>query len=1049
MSPENSDVGQETVTRPEAEEPTKNDSRSSSSSSRSSNQNHDVPQSSTGTGQTKCSICQSMFRRPEHLKRHFRSHTKEKPFECAQCGRHFSRTDTLHRHELSHHNAGMEGGKDRTHRITVKTFRACYKCAIARVRCSGGSPCARCESRSLECQYPTERRSKAKTRKETQPSFTNDDTSYDQSSHLAQSTWANGTDLRPSRNGEQSIPPPFHYQMTQFQLQMPISNAPNAVASNLSANNNNIEPENKRLDETRTNGQALGAEDNSTSLSLHDSTREVKKMRVPSVQNSTVGTQGLYSQIATSTEDMAEPAHRTEGLQSAKGSDGIATMPTVGSQQVPMELIQPLLNQTTVPTINWLPQDLANASNDRRHSINTYQKTSGILDTSLSQAPWYQSVIHGTESSSLVSENVSQTPSGYTSLGGNTESPSQSSHLNRRVRNHSEDGAIPNSSSSRLNQDSWSLLCAASANASLQLQQADTRRQYLFPQFPKPRVHATNENHYDHHHTLGPPTYERIRSAFIQLCCAESILYPKFESDHLPDAETLSSFINLYFMHFQPVYPIFHTPTFDINECHWLVVLALSAIGCHFAGSQEQSECAPVFHEFLRRAISVEEEKYYVDRAPVWLLQASVLNCVGILYSCDERARLLALNTFGNLIGFVNREKLLSRPDRPIQPLNGKTNEQHWVSWVEDEIRRRIGYLIWLLDCTIAYHFDRRPLLSLDESQATLPSHEALWTAKSLEAWKDVRGRMSDQKESSLYDAVLVMYIEKELVPDIGEFSQLLLIHALYHRMWEVGDYFRRPLSFWNPTSKKQSRHSALPSGSVWLPGIPSYSKWRNSACDCLDILHWAAGSTVARTAGLEHPTILHLHLARIILLAPFREIRSLATSLAMEESRWCEREQTLEWHYILRWVKHDQYKARLAVVHAGAMLRHARDFSSRSFHEPVAVFLATLVLWAYGACYTFLSDMTSRHEASHGMPEKPLFIHLDRPCDDELAQLFVREGQGMKAVLTGVGDICAPRGPEETLKAGCLILAGLSSWGISKRFTAILGKLSEITSKS
>lgn len=82
-------------------------------------------------------------------------------------------------------------------------------------------------------------------------------------------------------------------------------------------------------------------------------------------------------------------------------------------------------------------------------------------------------------------------------------------------------------------------------------------------------------------------------------------------------------------------------------------------------------------------------------------------------------------------------------------------------------------------------------------------------------------------------------------------------------------------------------------------------------------------------------------------------------------------------------------------------------------------------------------------------MPGKPLFIHLDRPCDDELAQLFVREGHGMKAVLTGVGDICAPKGPAETLKAGCLILAGLSSWGISKRFTAILGKLSGITSKS
>lgn len=45
-----------------------------------------------GAGQVQCAVCNSTFRRPEHLKRHLRSHTKEKPFECTQCGRHFSRT---------------------------------------------------------------------------------------------------------------------------------------------------------------------------------------------------------------------------------------------------------------------------------------------------------------------------------------------------------------------------------------------------------------------------------------------------------------------------------------------------------------------------------------------------------------------------------------------------------------------------------------------------------------------------------------------------------------------------------------------------------------------------------------------------------------------------------------------------------------------------------------------------------------------------------------------------------------------------------------------
>lgn len=285
------------------------------------------------------------------------------------------------------------------------------------------------------------------------------------------------------------------------------------------------------------------------------------------------------------------------------------------------------------------------------------------------------------------------------------------------------------------------------------------------------------------------------------------------------------------------------------------------------------------------------------------------------------------------------------------------------------------------------------------------------------------------------------MFIEKKLVTGISEYSHILLIHALYRRMWEVGDNSRHPLSFWNPTAKKQPRGSVIPSGAIWLPGIPSYSKWRNSACDCLDILHWTANSTIARAAGLEHPTVLHLHASRLVLLAPFREIKSLATSLALEKVRWGDIQRTIEWHYIWRWVKHDQYKARLAIIHAGTTLWHVRRYSTNAFHEPMAVFLATLTLWAYGYCHGQMAQQPRPHTESRS---EPSFIHLDRPCDDELVQLFVREGQTMKGNVTGVGDICGPTGPERILHVGCEALASLRSWGISRRCIATLAGLAQ-----
>ena len=51
--------------------------------------------------------CQRLFKRMEHMKRHYRTHTMEKPFECEVCQRRFSRADNLAQHVRTHNRDGV------------------------------------------------------------------------------------------------------------------------------------------------------------------------------------------------------------------------------------------------------------------------------------------------------------------------------------------------------------------------------------------------------------------------------------------------------------------------------------------------------------------------------------------------------------------------------------------------------------------------------------------------------------------------------------------------------------------------------------------------------------------------------------------------------------------------------------------------------------------------------------------------------------------------------------------------------------------------------
>ncbi|ODV94101.1 hypothetical protein PACTADRAFT_22902, partial [Pachysolen tannophilus NRRL Y-2460] len=50
-----------------------------------------------------CPLCGGKFQRPEHVKRHMRSHSSEKPFVCGVCNKKFNRNDNMKAHERKIH----------------------------------------------------------------------------------------------------------------------------------------------------------------------------------------------------------------------------------------------------------------------------------------------------------------------------------------------------------------------------------------------------------------------------------------------------------------------------------------------------------------------------------------------------------------------------------------------------------------------------------------------------------------------------------------------------------------------------------------------------------------------------------------------------------------------------------------------------------------------------------------------------------------------------------------------------------------------------------
>lgn len=468
-------------------------------------------------------------------------------------------SDTLHRHELSHHTAG-KGGNDRTHRITVKTFRACFSCATARVRCSGGVPCGRCETRSLECQYPTKRRSKAKFRNET----VQRSPSAEMYMQESQSIQASSPQLRAD-----------HAVLNQT-----ISFAVSGVSES--------QPSPKRRP---------------LSMAAHPpSERKVSFTRGSDIR--TYGSSGTGTMTASTSTDHPQPYNTMSNLNLDMASSGVER-----DTETALDFGHGNLDHTMISTLNWLPDAILTVTShgEAQHGFESGWAQSAVSRNHATRMPWQHPSILNDQLSpgylSLESDLRSARP--YSLVSGETSSPGRQVSSEKRPADCSVNQRGTHFSNDLGSQVSWSTPETNTGSG----QPTDGRyvHHFAFPSLDELQIGESTPDHFVHYiRPIETSTHDQIYRNFLDLCRQDNPFFSKFESENFPSVENCNRYLLCYFRSCQTVYPLIHMPLFNPNRCHWTLTLAILAIGCHYSKTRQADQCTAAFREFIRRAIFCE-----------------------------------------------------------------------------------------------------------------------------------------------------------------------------------------------------------------------------------------------------------------------------------------------------------------------------------------------------------------------------------------------------------------------------------------------------------
>ncbi|EFW99680.1 c6 zinc finger domain containing protein [Grosmannia clavigera kw1407] len=421
-----------------------------------------------------------------------------------------------------------------------------------------------------------------------------------------------------------------------------------------------------------------------------------------------------------------------------------------------------------------------------------------------------------------------------------------------------------------------------------------------------------------------------------------------------------------------------HAPSFHPDATAPELVAAVISSGATFTAVPTIWQFGLAMQEIVRVKIFSGFEESNAHTRDLKALQAFMM-CLDVGMWSGRRDKLLRQAAMFSALAD-------SSVTLPLDSDPSEVVEEKWQQFITHESYKRLALHVFTHDVQTSIILQKNPLITFNELSFRLPASRDLWSAPTADAWRQLCLSKSKQSPSGPIPRVF------EVMHNLGVLDELwqcidvdLCYWILLHGFWGQIHAYRESIRFYATASTDEGMHC------LWLKsqhqelyhGLCAFS----SAITTADLQNHNANLSFILDLFLM---VLHVSLSELQLFAGMAGEEEAHRAAAMLEHSWV-----------------NTAEARHAVWYAGQVFLRATRLSPANLDgfNAIAVYLASLTLWAYGTLRCATPHQTDGARRLFLAAGKSNFVLLNGE-ETRNTKAFLHLNKGMPALVTSEGAV-------------------------------------------